>query len=202
MVEGADAATFLQSQVSQDLRGMTDGEQRWTFVLEPTGRIDAFARVTRLGDERYELDTDAGWGEALARRLDRFRIRVRATIAVVPAEAQGPAVDEALRIELGWPRTGAEIVPGETIPAATGLTGLAVSFTKGCYPGQELVERMDSRASSAPTSLRRVDVADGTAPGDPVVDGGEEVGVVTSVVGTRALAMVKRTSDLGTAVRF
>ena len=41
---------------------------------------------------------------------------------------------------------GAEIVPGETIPAETGLTDVAVSFTKGCYPGQELVERMDSRA--------------------------------------------------------
>ena len=49
---------------------------------------------------------------------------------------------------------GAEIVPGETIPAVTGVTGVAVNFTKGCYPGQELVERMDSRGAEAPSSLR------------------------------------------------
>ncbi len=54
---------------------------------------------------------------------------------------------------------GTEIVPAETIPASLGeVVRVAVSFTKGCYPGQELVERMDSRGSSAPQVLRRVDV--------------------------------------------
>ena len=57
---------------------------------------------------------------------------------------------EAQRIESGWPRMGAEIIAGETIPAETGLNDVAVNFKKGCYPGQELVERMDSRGSTAP----------------------------------------------------
>jgi folate-binding protein YgfZ len=191
VVEGPDAQTYLHSQVSQDLRGMVDGEQRWTFVLEPTGKIDAFARVTRISEERYELDVDAGFGEGLRTRLDRFRIRVRAETSLVESVGE-VAADEALRIELAWPRLGAEIVPGDTIPAGTGLTGVAVSFTKGCYPGQELVERMDSRGADAPRALQVIDVADGTGVGEPVVVDGEEIGTVTSVVGTRALAWIKR----------
>lgn len=204
VVEGADAFTYLQSQVSQDLRGMVDGEQRWTFVLEPTGKVDGLARVTRVSDERYELDTDAGFGASLLARIDRFKIRVRAETSLVMADAadEPDATVDAERIAAGWPRLGVEIVPGETIPAGTGLTAIAVSFTKGCYPGQELVERMDSRAAEAPRSLRRLTVDDGAAPGDPVVDDGEEVGVLTSVSGTQALAWVKRSSDLGEIVQF
>ena len=88
---------------------------------------------------------------------------------------------------------GAEIVPGETIPAVTGVTGVAVNFTKGCYPGQELVERMDSRGAEAPSSLRVLtlghDVPVGAQPGDPVVDGtGTSIGTVTSVGSTQVLA--------------
>lgn len=201
VVEGPDALGYLHSQVSQDLHGMADGDRRWTFVLEPTGKVESLARVTKVSDERYELDTDAGWGEALLARIDRFKIRVQAQTSL-DAATTATDVDEALRIEIGWPRLGAEIVPGDTIPAGTGLTRVAVCFTKGCYPGQELVERMDSRAAEAPKSLRRLDVAAGTAPGDPVLDDGVEVGTVTSVAGTRALGWVKRSSELGDVVQF
>jgi folate-binding protein YgfZ len=200
VVEGADAQSYLQSQVSQDLNGMTVDEVRWTFVLEPTGKVEAFARITKVGEKRFELDTDAGFGEALLARVNRFKIRVDATTSL--AEPRGGVADESVRIAAGWPKMGVEIVPGETIPAGTGLTQLAVSFTKGCYPGQELVERMDSRAAQAPRSLRRLTVTEGSAPGDPVVEDGAEVGVLTSVSGADALGWVKRNSDLGEVVQF
>ena len=200
VVEGPDAQTYLHSQVSQDLNGMTAGDRRWTFVLQPTGKVDGLARVTKVSDERFELDTDAGYGEALLARIDRFKIRVAAETSL--GEQTGFEADEDARIAMGWPRLGVEIVPGETIPGGTGLTAVAVSFTKGCYPGQELVERMDSRAAEAPRSLRKLTVAPGSAPGDPVVDDGAEVGVLTSVSGSRALGWVKRSSDLGTVVQF
>ena len=87
---------------------------------------------------------------------------------------------------------GAEIVPGETIPGETGITDVAVDFRKGCYPGQELVERMDSRGATAPRQLRVVDVPDGAVPGDPIVIDGQEVGRLTSVAGRRGLGYVKR----------
>lgn len=200
VVEGTDAQTYLHTQVSQDLKGIAVGEHRWTFVLDPTGKIDGLARVTRVADERFELDTDAGFGQALLARIDRFKIRVAAETSL--GAPVGEPADEAERVALGWPRLGAEIIPGETIPGGTGLTSIAVSFTKGCYPGQELVERMDSRAAQAPRSLRRLTVPPGAAPGDPVLDDGSEVGVLTSVAGAVALGWVKRSSDLGTVVQF
>ena len=203
VVDGPDALTYLHSQVSQDLQGQAVGEQRWTFVLEPTGKIDGLARVTRVGDERFELDTDAGHGEALLARIDRFKIRVKADTSLVAADTADHDGDiEHDRVAAGWPRLGVDIVPGDAIPGGTGLTSIAVSFTKGCYPGQELVERMDSRAAEAPKSLRRLTVAAGAQPGEPVLDGDDEVGVLTSVAGTIALGWVKRSSNLGEVVQF
>ncbi len=202
VVEGADALTYLHSQVSQDLQGMEVGERRWTFVLEPTGKIESLARVTRSGDDRYELDTDAGFGSALLARIDRFKIRVAADTSLTEAEGEADPAEERARIAAGWPRLGIELVPGETIPAGTGLAGIAVSFTKGCYPGQELVERMDSRDAQAPRTLRRVEVGGDARPGDPLVDGDVEVGVLTSVAAPHGLAWVKRGHEVGEAVAF
>jgi folate-binding protein YgfZ len=116
-------------------------------------------------------------------------------------EAGSRAELEVARIEAGWPAMGAEIVPGEQIPGEIGVVPVAVDFRKGCYPGQELVERMDSRGAEAPRRLRILTVAEGSRPGDRVLDDGREVGVLTSVAGTRALGYVKRGVELGAAVR-
>src|SRR5262245_60968342 len=115
-VEGPDAATYLQSQVSQDLEGMTPGESRLTVLLEPTGKVDVLARVTMAADDRFELDTDPGFGEALEARLNRFKIRVKATVEASPAPAGAVAADDDARIAAAWPKMGVEIHPGETIP--------------------------------------------------------------------------------------
>ncbi len=204
VVEGRDAVSYVHSQVTQDVAAMAVGDVRWTFVLEPTGKVVALARVRRAAEERLELDTDAGFGDVLLARLNRFKIRVAADTTLVPAPADAPPGDDAARVEFGWPAMGAEIVPGETLLAGTGLAGLAVSFTKGCYPGQELVERMDSRGASAPRRLRRVLVDAGAAPGDPVVDraGGEPAGELTTVAGRHALAWVRRGAEVGEPISF
>lgn len=198
-VSGPDAKSYLQSQVAQEIRDMEVGDARWTLVLEPTGKIDSLARLTRTAEDAFEFETDAGFGAALLARLDRFKIRVDAVTTLTEAASAEPAARyESARIAAGWPRMGAEIIPGETIPAVTGIVPLAVSFTKGCYPGQELVERMESRGAEAPRSLRIVEVDDGTQPGDVLTDAdGAEIAVVTSVDGTRALAYVKRGADIG-----
>lgn len=99
---------------------------------------------------------------------------------------------EVERVAASWPRRGAEIEPGITLPAATGVVPRAVSFTKGCYPGQELVERMDSRGAEAPMVLRRLDDATGLSVGDEIRHDDTVVGRVTSVAGGRALAYVRR----------
>jgi len=200
IVDGPDALSYLHSQVAQDLRGLAVGDQVWTLVLEPSGKVESLARVSRLGEDRFDFDVDAGYGEALAARLNRFKIRVNADIGVEPATNPAPTdAHEAARVAAGWPRLGFEIVPGQTIPAVTGVVPVAVSFTKGCYPGQELVERMDSRGADAPLSLRIVEVEAGVVAGDSLIVGGAEVGSITSVSpnGDRAIALVKRGHDVG-----
>lgn len=229
-VSGPDASTYLQSQLSNDLRALAVGSSLWSFVLQPTGKIDALLRVWRTADDTFVLDTDGGSGEVLLARLQRFKIRVKADLDVLDwrciavrgegagalaglaawgggVDLLGPDVEPPegvtagspadlldARIEAVWPEMGSEIETGQTIPGETGLTSIAVSFTKGCYPGQELVERMDSRGASAPRLLRSVDVPDGTSVGDPVIADGIDIGRVTSVAGRRALAYVKRSA--------
>jgi hypothetical protein len=204
-VSGADAGRYLHSQLSQHVERLAVGDETWTFVLEPNGKVDAFAKLRRTDDERYELDVDAGFGAGLVDRLRRFMIRV--DVEVTSASVDGPTgpagfATEDERIAACWPAMGSEVVPGETIPSETGVVDVAVDFGKGCYPGQELVERMDSRGATAPRSLRvldiGVDVPVGVRAGDDVVDeGGASVGIVTSVGSTAALAYVRRGQQVG-----
>jgi hypothetical protein len=110
VVEGPDAMSYLQSQLSQDVRDLGVQGSTWTLVLEPTGKITSLARVRRTGAERFELDTDAGHGEELLARLDRFKIRVKATTSLIKASVDAPHRNESERIELGWPAMGHELV--------------------------------------------------------------------------------------------
>ena len=216
-VAGPEAAVFLQGQLSQDIEGLEVGAGARSFLLQPQGKVDAYLRVTRAGAEEFVLDVDAGWGDAVVARLSRFTLRTKADIEVLDGwscvaeviggalvEAVGPdlaggdddlAGYEELRIRAGEPRMGAEI-DESTIPAALGVVDRAVSFTKGCYTGQELVARIDSRGGNTPTRL--VGVRGLTAAGAPVVVGGKEVGRVTSAAGDVALALVRREIDLPT----
>jgi len=79
-----------------------------------------------------------------------------------------------------------------TIPAETGVVEETVSFTKGCYTGQELVARIDSRGGKVPRRLRGVGVGERVAPPVGAVligpEGAKELGRLTSVVDSPALA--------------
>lgn len=100
---------------------------------------------------------------------------------------------EETRIGAGVPRLGAEIIAG-SVPAESGrvVIDLSVSFTKGCYTGQELVARMNSRGGQAPIRLRRLISETDLEVGAEVVAHGAIVGVVTSAAGSRALAKLMR----------
>lgn len=191
-VTGADAVGYLHSQLSQDIGSLAVGERSLSLVLEPDGRVCAAIGVSRTEDERLILDVDPGYGEAVTARLLRFRLRTDAEFTVTAAERSRDAREEESRIIDGWPALGSEIIPGETLAAETGLTSVAVSFTKGCYPGQELVERMDSRGAVPPRRIVRLVVESGTEVGSPVIRDGAEVGQVTSVAGVNAMARVGR----------
>ena len=98
-VSGADAQTYLQSQISQDIRGLGVGASTYTFVLQPQGKVDALARLTRVGAEEFLVDTDAGSGERLAGRLKRFKIRV--AVEIEPLKWRMIAVRNAKSIPAG-----------------------------------------------------------------------------------------------------
>lgn len=99
------------------------------------------------------------------------------------------------RVEAGWPRLGVDILVGD-IPATTGIVPCTVSFTKGCYPGQELVERMDARGGSAPVVVRVLE-RQPLAVGSPIEENGVAMGTVTSIGFTVMLARLSRQSTLG-----
>lgn len=86
---------------------------------------------------------------------------------------------EALRMAYGLPSMGSEIQPGD-IPNETGLVERAASFTKGCYRGQELVERIDSRAGGR-RGIRRFRAGGSVAAGEELRDAdGAGIGAVLS----------------------
>ncbi len=256
VVSGVDAESYLQGQLSQDVAALATGTAAASLLLSPQGKVDAVVRVVRLGEERFVVDVDAGFGPAVIERLLRFKIRVRADVVAVapgswrcialrgtgahraaglggdggarpPAETAparpgegGELVDhlvvandwpglegvdilgaaprvpvgpgrvepvafEVRRVEAGIARMGAEI-DARTIPAEAGLVDPAVSFTKGCYTGQELVARIDSRGGNVARHLRGLVVtATGGSRAPEVADGiflgDRQVGEVTSV---------------------
>lgn len=105
---------------------------------------------------------------------------------------------EALRIEAGIPRQGFDI-DDTTIAQEAFLERDAVSFTKGCFLGQELVCRIDTRGH-VNRLLRRLRADAPIARGAAVIADGKEVGTVTSAVGSVALAMVRRQVEPGSVV--
>ena len=243
-VTGPDAVSFLQGQVSQDVAALPpDGSSAWSFVLQPQGKVDAWFRITRTGQEALLLDVDGGFGAALVARLERFKLRTKADFelladwrcvavrgVVLPGgvDPAWPGVEgtdflgpdaappagiaegtperyEALRIECGVPAMGRELTE-RTIPEEAGVVDRSVSFTKGCYTGQELVARIDSRGGNVPRRLRGL-VLDGDAvppAGAPLTVEGAGVGAVTSAAWSErldavvALAYVKRDIDVPT----
>ena len=257
-VSGRDAASYLHGQLSQNVESLAVGETRWTLLLQPQGKVEAWMRIHRLEPERFLLLVDEGFGLAVEARLERFKLRVEAEIRTstrpvlalrgpdsglvvdgldlesstitVSADWGGAGVDlipaagseveiqppagvvsltadefEMIRISRGQPAMGAEL-DESTIPAAAGVVDDSVDFTKGCYVGQELVARIDSRGNNTPTRLVRLDVSAPSSdvqPGAELMSMGGSVGTVTSVASAPGqkehavgLGYIKRGTDV------
>lgn len=194
-IVGPDAESYLQGQLSQDVAALQPGETAWTFVLAPTGKIDGFGELARIDAESFAFRVDAGFGEHVEARLRRFLLRTKAEVSLAPGEGVASTADELERIRAGRPSMAAEI-DDRTVPAETGWVDRSVSFTKGCYTGQELVARMDSRVAEPPRRLVRLRSDAVIAAGDAIEVDGAVVGAVTSVApvdgGFVGLGYVKR----------
>ena len=101
----------------------------------------------------------------------------------------GPEAAVVLRIEAGRPRFGVDM-DETTIPLEAGIEQRAISFTKGCFPGQEVITRVLHRGHGRIAKKLcglRCDGASVPAPGDAVFAGDREAGKVTSATMSPAL---------------
>ncbi len=107
---------------------------------------------------------------------------------------------ETARVEAGVPHYGSDVT-AQNFPAEAGLLDRAVSFEKGCYPGQETVARMRYRGHANRTLLRLVVRGPAPQPGTSILQGEKAVGTVTSVAPlpvegkTLALGYLSRNAD-------
>ena len=125
---------------------------------------------------------------------------VRTALEAAGAVPVEEAAAEIVRVERGRPRYGFELNEG-VIPQEAGLNERAVSFTKGCYVGQETVARLFYRGKPN-RHLRGLRLSGPAAPGDPLRRGEKEVGRIGTVVvspafGPIALAIVRREAEPG-----
>lgn len=130
--------------------------------------------------------------------------RVRAALIAAGAVAVDEAAADVLRVERGRPRYGVDL-DDTVIPQEAGLNDRAVSFTKGCYVGQETVARLHWRGKPN-RHLHGLRLSEPLAAGTPLFLGDKQVGTVTSPVaspryGDIALALVRREVEPGDEVR-
>jgi folate-binding protein YgfZ len=262
-LRGADAAEFLQGQVTNDVEELAPGTGCYAALLTHKGKVQADMRVLR-GDDWIWLDTEPGLEGLLLRTIRTYGIgrdvsaedetgthailsllgpAARAALdAEPPAEEHSftvgehglyvathlgvdvicPAADvdavrlalgleavsdetaECLRVEAGRPRFGLDF-DTDTIPEEAGLNERAVSFTKGCYVGQETVARLHYKGKPN-RHLRGLSLSEPAPPGTQLWLGERGVGRLGSVAispvhGPIALAVVRREAGPGDELR-
>jgi tRNA-modifying protein YgfZ len=208
-VKGPDAEEFLQRMLSNDV---TQGDMVDALLLTSKARLIAPLRVWRRSADDFLLLTEPELGDTVRTSLLRARFAAKCEIEpethtsmLVWSDEEGFArareeLDadieanvgadelERLRIEQALPAWGKEL-DDSILPAEAGLDETHISFTKGCYPGQEPIARLHHRGH-VNRRLRLLDVESAQA-GDEIRVGDKVVGRVTSAVARRALGYVR-----------
>jgi folate-binding protein YgfZ len=212
-VQGPAAEEFLQRMVSNDV---TQGDVVDALLLTPKARLIAPLRVWRRSEHDFLLLTEPELGEAVRTTLLRSRLNAKCEIEPeqhtsslvfgnadgLPGELPGTieVIDrdvpeivsatelERARIEARVPAWGKEL-DESILPAEAGLDETHISFTKGCYPGQEPIARLRHRGH-VNRRLRVIEV-ESAQPGDEIRFVDKAVGRVTSAVPGVALGYVR-----------
>jgi folate-binding protein YgfZ len=170
-VGGGDRATWLQGLLTNDVESLKEGEACYSAYLTPQGRMITDMHVVAKGD-RLLLDVPAPLAASLRDKLDGLIFSEDASVTnesdqllvwtvvgaenftQIIAEVRPPEyaplteIDldtfEVIRIERGVPRFLADMTD-DTIPLEAGIEDRAISFTKGCYVGQEVIVRVTTR---------------------------------------------------------
>ena len=209
-ISGADRAAWLQGLVTNDVASIAEGENRYAAYLTPQGRMITDMHVAAQG-HRLLLDVPAPLVSALRDKLDALifaedvqvtdesgRILVWTIVddtftdvvsETLPAEYKSlPEIDldtfEVIRIERGVPKFLADMNE-DTIPLEAGIEDRAISFTKGCYVGQEVIVRVTTRGGGRVAKRLVRWHADDSAsvvpmPDSRIFSSGKDIGRVTS----------------------
>jgi tRNA-modifying protein YgfZ len=205
-VSGSDSADYLQRMVSNDVEALSPGQACPALLLTAKARVIAPLVVLRRADDDFLVLTEPGLGDVVRTQLTRMRLRAQCEIepeehesVLVFGGTEGFATDwpgareildsglaptlpaeklELHRIESRVPRWEREI-DDRILPAEAGLEATHVSFSKGCYPGQEPVARLHFRGHPN-RGLRVLELDELPEYDAPLLHDGREVGRVTS----------------------
>jgi folate-binding protein YgfZ len=184
------AGAKSEDLLSQQIDGPLPEERLASMVAEFEGHPAIIARVDLAGPKGFLVVGDAADVDAWASALQD-----------AGAASCGDDAWQAARIEAGTPLYGCDITD-ENLPQEVGRDGLAISFVKGCYLGQETVARIDSmgHVNKKLVGLRSSQ-SETLPPGTELTSGDKIVGTVTSSAysprwkAAVALAQVRRQHD-------
>ena len=206
-VSGPDAEDYLQRMVSNDVAALAPGDLCDALLLTAKARIIAPLRILRRASDDFLVLTEPDLGEVVRTQLLRARFAAKAEIEPEQHRSwlvlgggevldERPAGDDASeeeferwRIESRLPRWGREL-DERVLPAEAGLEETHISFSKGCYPGQEPIARQHYRGK-VNRRLRVLDTEGDVGPGDELVLDDKTVGRITSAVDGVALGYVR-----------
>ena len=203
---------------SVEVEDLSEADAAWGILGLYGPRAEELLEGPQLLAEHETAAVKVGGAELLAAGV---AVPVPGYDLLGPADALGTARDylagrgavsaspyayETARIESGIPRFGSDITP-ENFPAEAGILERAVSFEKGCYPGQETVARMRYRGH--PNKLLHRFALDGNPPppNTAILQDGKQVGKVTSLAPLPvngemlALGYLSRNADARGALR-
>ena len=197
-ITGADAAGFLHGQITTDVTGLAPGQTGFSAWCDPKGRVLATFILARL-EQTFWLLLPHTLKETFMTRMKMYVLR--ADVNIVDAGAAEERIPElptyvAPMDDCGWEATFIRhgipwITPatsGRFLPQELKLEHLdALSYTKGCYPGQEIIARLRFRGQVKRGVCHAVtDNSTLLAPGAGLALPGDEknIGTVVNSVGT------------------
>lgn len=145
-VHGADAVKFLQGQVSNDVALLNaDRPQMLAGLHNPQGRVITILRLIWVNAEEILAVLPRELAASVAARLGKFVLRAKVKISDVSSEREVPEIDRATDIAAGIPQVYAA-TSEQFVAQMLNLDVVdAISFTKGCYTGQEVIARAHYR---------------------------------------------------------
>lgn len=180
LVSGSKAAELIKAAFGADVTGLKPIS---CLPYEITGQQGLFLRTEETGEMDVELLLPS---DGLAAAWDQL-LKAGASMGV---QAFGTDTHNILRLEAGLPMAGHDITD-EIVPHEANLEGKAFSLSKGCYPGQELIARMDTyhsvRRHLAGLTLSNAEIP---SKGDRLFSGDREVGWISSAVQSLATGSV------------